>query len=80
MGAAGGLLVLAGLLLAWDSRYRRRRKMTLWPVLRSLGILVLLNLVLWVAMGGHLAWQTHLGGFLAGWGMGWLVLPDQRRG
>lgn len=80
VGASGALFGLAGLLLAWDWRYRRRRKMTLWPVLRSLGILVLLNLVLWVAMGGHLAWQTHLGGFLAGWGMGWLVQPDQRRG
>jgi rhomboid protease GluP len=25
-----------------------------------------MNLVLWWAMSGQLAWQTHLGGFLAG--------------
>lgn len=79
VGASGALFGLAGLLLAWDWRYRQRRKLPLWPVLRSLGMLLLLNLVLWVAMGGHLAWQTHLGGFVAGWVMGWVVRPGRGR-
>lgn len=79
VGASGALFGLAGLLLAWDWRYRRRRRLSLVPVLRSLGMLLFLNLVLWVAMGGHLAWQTHLGGFLAGWAMGWLVQPGRGR-
>jgi membrane associated rhomboid family serine protease len=30
------------------------------------GFLVLMNLLLWWAMSGQLAWEAHLGGFLAG--------------
>ena len=29
--------------------------------------MAVLNLVLWVLQGGLLAWETHLGGFIAGW-------------
>jgi membrane associated rhomboid family serine protease len=36
------------------------------PILRVVVLLVVMNLVLWWAMSGQLAWQTHLGGFLAG--------------
>jgi membrane associated rhomboid family serine protease len=78
VGASGALFGLAGLLLAWDWAWRRRRGLPLGPALRSLGMLLLLNLVLWYAMGGHLAWQTHLGGFVAGWVMGWIVPPGRR--
>jgi membrane associated rhomboid family serine protease len=28
---------------------------------------MLVNVVLWFLLDGLLAWQTHLGGFLAGW-------------
>ncbi len=41
-------------------------RLTLRPVLRVILILAVMNLVLWWAMDGQLAWQTHLGGFLAG--------------
>ncbi len=67
VGASGALFGLAGALLAWDFRDRIRRRLSLKPVWRALFLLVLLNLVLWWAMDGHLAWQTHLGGFLTGW-------------
>ena len=79
VGASGALFGLAGLLLAWDWRFRRRRGLPLVPVLRSLAMLAGLNLVLWIAMGGQLAWQTHLGGFVAGWAMGWLVAPGPQK-
>lgn len=79
VGASGALFGLAGILLAWDWRFRRRRGLPLGPVLRSLVLLAGLNLVLWVAMGGQLAWQTHLGGFVAGWAMGWLVAPVSQK-
>lgn len=79
VGASGALFGLAGLLLAWDWRFRRRRGLPLDPVLRSLAMLAGLNLVLWIAMGGQLAWQTHLGGFVAGWAMGWLVAPGPQK-
>jgi membrane associated rhomboid family serine protease len=67
VGASGALFGLAGLLLAWDFQDRRAHGHTIAPVARSLGMLFLLNLLLWWAMDGQLAWQTHLGGFVAGW-------------
>jgi membrane associated rhomboid family serine protease len=32
-----------------------------------------INLVLWWAMAGQLAWEAHLGGFVAGWVLGRLL-------
>ena len=66
VGASGALFGLAGAVVAWEFRDRWIHGDTLAPVWRMVGILVILNVVLWWAMNGHLAWQTHLGGFLAG--------------
>jgi membrane associated rhomboid family serine protease len=66
VGASGALFGLVGALVAWDTAERRALRLTLRPVLRILVILAAMNLVLWWAMNGQLAWQTHLGGFLAG--------------
>lgn len=67
VGASGGLFGLAGAVLAWNyiDRFNARRR--LWPVARVILFLVALNLALWWAMDGLLAWQTHLGGFIGGW-------------
>lgn len=62
VGASGAIFGLAGAATLWD--WQRRRAP--W---RSAGIvagLVLFNLVTLVTTGGQLAWQTHLGGFVAG--------------
>jgi len=37
--------------------------------------LIVLNLVLWWAMDGLLAWQTHLGGFIIGWVVALMIDP-----
>jgi membrane associated rhomboid family serine protease len=66
VGASGALFGLVGALVAWDTAERRALRLTLRPVLRVILILAVMNLVLWWAMDGQLAWQTHLGGFLAG--------------
>lgn len=66
VGASGGLFGLAGALVAWDTAERRALRLSLRPILRVAVFLVLMNLVLWWAMSGQLAWQAHLGGFLAG--------------
>jgi membrane associated rhomboid family serine protease len=66
VGASGALFGLVGALVAWDTAERRALRLTLRPVLRVILILAAMNLVLWWAMNGQLAWQTHLGGFLAG--------------
>jgi membrane associated rhomboid family serine protease len=37
-----------------------------------------LNIVLWWAMDGQLAWETHLGGFITGWIAAMLIDPRGR--
>ena len=66
VGASGALFGLAGAVVAWEFADRIDLRESLIPVWRIIAILIVLNLVLWWAMDGHLAWQTHLGGFLAG--------------
>jgi membrane associated rhomboid family serine protease len=66
VGASGALFGLAGALAAWEWQARRDEGLPTGPVLRFVALLVLLNVVLWWAMQGQLAWETHLGGCLAG--------------
>ena len=76
VGASGALFGLAGAHVALHYRDRRTSHDTLMPVARTLAGLVALNLVLWWAMAGQLAWETHLGGFVTGW---WAALSLERR-
>ena len=66
VGASGAIFGLAGAFLMLSARQLRIRGQSVIPVLKSAGALVLLNLVLWWAMAGGLAWQAHLGGALVG--------------
>lgn len=67
VGASGSLFGLLGAIVAWDYIDRYDDREGLQDVARIILLLVGLNFVLWWAMGGQLAWQTHLGGFLGGW-------------
>ncbi|WP_417525521.1 rhomboid family intramembrane serine protease [Marinovum sp.] len=67
VGASGSLFGLLGALLAWHYVDRETDREGLGDVARVVGLLIGLNLVMWWAMGGQLAWETHLGGFLGGW-------------
>jgi rhomboid protease GluP len=71
VGASGALFGLAGALVVWAWGDRRAAHETLTPVWRALFVLFGLNVVLWVMTGGKLAWQTHLGGFVAGGALAW---------
>lgn len=78
VGASGALFGLAGAILAWDYVDRFNLRERLWPVARAILLLIALNVVLYFAMDRLLAWQTHLGGFLAGWFMATVLDPRGR--
>lgn len=67
IGASGALFGLAGGLLAWNYIDRFTLQQGLWPIAQAIVLLIAMNLVLWWAMDGQLAWETHLGGFITGW-------------
>lgn len=69
VGASGALFGLAGAWQYWEYANAWRGPRRAWRLALTIGVLVALNLALWLAFGGALAWQTHLGGFLTGWVM-----------
>ncbi|OYX42438.1 MAG: hypothetical protein B7Z02_12080 [Rhodobacterales bacterium 32-67-9] len=77
VGASGALFGLVGALMSLEFRQRIERGQPVAPLIGIAFVLVLGNALIWWATGGSLAWETHLGGFLAGWVMA-LVLPDNR--
>ena len=75
VGASGALFGLAGALLAWDYVDRFTLQERLWPVARAVLLLAGLNVALYFVMDRLLAWEAHLGGFIAGWIMALLIDP-----
>lgn len=70
VGASGAIFGLAGVWTVWDWAAGRREGMRSRRLaLRALAVilgLALFNLAVWVAQSGQLAWQAHLGGYVAG--------------
>ncbi|MCV2881850.1 rhomboid family intramembrane serine protease [Actibacterium sp. XHP0104] len=70
VGASGALFGLAGAWIIWDFRnaldQRLDRRQVITGLLMPVGLLVVLNVVMYFATGGMLAWETHLGGFVGG--------------
>ena len=70
VGASGALFGLAGAWLAWEAEDRLAEGIPLRRAALRVGAVVLvfalLNLITWKLQNGQLAWQTHLGGALAG--------------
>ncbi|MGC3940431.1 rhomboid family intramembrane serine protease [Roseobacter sp. EG26] len=79
VGASGALFGLAGGLLAWGYVDRFTLQEALWPVARAAGLLLTLNVVMWWALDGQLAWETHLGGFVSGWLAAMVIDPRPRQ-
>jgi rhomboid protease GluP len=69
VGASGAVFGLAGVCSVWDWHTARTKGATrlrqAQPILIAVG-LVAMNGVLWLANGGALAWEAHLGGYLTG--------------
>jgi membrane associated rhomboid family serine protease len=66
VGASGAVFGFLGIWIVWDWRRHQRAHRSTSPVLRRVLVLAGLNVVLYYGLGGMLAWQAHLGGFLAG--------------
>lgn len=78
VGASGALFGLAGGLMVWSSGAEGGGGVKSWRiVLQVVGFLVAMNVAMWWALDGQLAWQTHLGGFVAGALVALLLRPVQ---
>ena len=78
VGASGAVFGLIGAWKYWEWLDRRHMRVTMRPLWMSLIGLGLLNVALWWLLDGLLAWEAHLGGFLAGVAWAALVTPAQR--
>jgi membrane associated rhomboid family serine protease len=73
VGASGAVFAFLGLWIAWDWRRHRASGLSPGPVMRRVGVLVLINVATLIGLQGMLAWEAHLGGFLAGLACGWFL-------
>ncbi len=82
VGASGALFGFLGAMKRWEWRYVAGAdlpKRRFWSTLLALAAVnVLLSIGFGDGEGGGVAWEAHLGGFVAGWVAGGLVSP--RRG
>ena len=71
IGASGAVFGLAGAWTVWDWQDHRLRADRTWAWRTPAIVLGLagMNAATWALQGGNLAWQTHLGGFIAGAGV-----------
>ena len=67
IGASGAVFGLLGLWQAWEFSMRQQTGLPLKPVVMVIMALVATNVVVFFMLNGGLAWEAHLGGWLAGW-------------
>ncbi len=72
VGASGAIFGLLGALKMVEIGFIRRFGGSWRAYWRVIGALVLVNVLLAVGLGGLLAWQAHLGGFLGGMAVAWV--------
>jgi membrane associated rhomboid family serine protease len=73
VGASGAVFGFMGVWIAWDWQRHRMHGASVRPVATRVAGLALINLLIWAGLGGMLAWEAHLGGFLAGLAIGWYL-------
>ncbi len=78
VGASGAVFGLIGAWKYWEWQDRRRYGAVMKPLWMSLIGLALLNVALWWLLGGLLAWEAHLGGFIVGGLWAAFVTPPQK--
>lgn len=67
VGASGAIFGLIAAVTAWrwEDAVGSRNKVR--AILPDLGVVIVVSLLVPLVLPGVVAWQTHLGGFLAGW-------------
>lgn len=78
VGASGALFGLAGAILLWVWRAQPTFADSLRATWKIYAFLILYNVVMYFALSGGLAWETHLGGFIAGWLVAWVYSGKRR--
>lgn len=72
VGASGALFGLAGAILLWVWCAQPSLAQSIRATWRIYAFLIIYNVIMYYALDGGLAWETHLGGFAAGWIVAWL--------
>ncbi len=84
VGASGALFGLAGALVLWNISHAFQQNISaaekvvtfIWPI----GVLILLNLLMYFGFEKGVAWETHLGGFLGGFFTAMFMQPSSDDG
>lgn len=66
VGASGAVFGFIGVWTVWDWRRLSERGASVRPAATRVAALVGMNAIFFFGLSGMLAWQAHLGGFLAG--------------
>ncbi len=77
VGASGALFGFLGMITAWQERALRQMGMSRAPIWKRIAGLVALNVILDLGLGGLLAWEAHLGGWIAGWLLAYAFPPGR---
>jgi membrane associated rhomboid family serine protease len=75
VGVSGVVFGLIGVLKYAELAFIRHQGGSMRQFVISLLALAGVNVAISVALAGMLAWETHLGGFVAGWIAAWWVVP-----
>ncbi|MBL4806564.1 MAG: rhomboid family intramembrane serine protease [Rhodobacteraceae bacterium] len=77
VGASGAAFGFFGFLKYLEYRMLRRQGLPLTPIFQFIGAMVAMNVVMWWGFDGMLAWEAHLGGFIAGWLLGTIFIRSR---
>lgn len=78
VGASGAVFGMIGMLTAWEEQALRRQNRSRQVVWTRVFALAAINIVMAIGfgeIGGALAWEAHLGGFVAGWLLAYPLQP-----
>ena len=78
VGASGALFGFFGALKRWEWIWLQETGLPKQRFWRTIGGLVIINVILFFGYpGGIVAWEAHLGGFIAGWFLAPALAPGR---